>query len=302
MTGNDLLVEFAERCGSASRSIQNYIAADDPAPDPDTLLTLIETNDALAAALSRHQRAVLAARRHDDRMDRRETALDMPPNEVRTNGAGTALSEPYAPPEQTRGGTLGAVAPDPTQDQRNEPKPVAKKGPVPRLGFPRMPLRAFKRNSGASSDKNAAPPPPAPTTSLDSSNPPPILVPVEAADDPFDDRHRVPPPPTAGLSSARSGVNGNAKGPPPPLPLGAQRGMVHEGVLVGEDGAPLTTATGGLDLSPRQATHSSSPERQRNLAAGVDGQKGAAERTTERSIPESDEEADSPVQVRQYRF
>lgn len=43
--------------------MQTYIHSDAPAPDEDTLLTLIETNDQLATAMSRHQRALLQARR-----------------------------------------------------------------------------------------------------------------------------------------------------------------------------------------------------------------------------------------------
>lgn len=60
---NDLIKEFVDRCQSASRSVQAYIHADSPAPDEDTLLTLIETNDQLSVALSRHQRAMLQARK-----------------------------------------------------------------------------------------------------------------------------------------------------------------------------------------------------------------------------------------------
>lgn len=63
MIGNELLKEFVERCQSASRSIQSYIHSDNPAPDEDTLLTLIETNDQLSTAISRHQRALLQARK-----------------------------------------------------------------------------------------------------------------------------------------------------------------------------------------------------------------------------------------------
>ncbi|MCJ1265979.1 hypothetical protein MMC22_005861 [Lobaria immixta] len=63
LQGNDLIREFVERCQSASRSIQNYIHSDSPPPDEDTLLTLIETNDQISTALSRHQRALLQARR-----------------------------------------------------------------------------------------------------------------------------------------------------------------------------------------------------------------------------------------------
>lgn len=63
LIGNDLVKEFAERCTSAQRSIQGYIACDNPAPDDDTMLTLIETNEQLSLAASKHQRAVLQARR-----------------------------------------------------------------------------------------------------------------------------------------------------------------------------------------------------------------------------------------------
>ncbi len=61
--GNELIKEFVERCQSATRSMQDYIHSDNPAPDEDTLLTLIETNDQLATAMSKHQRALLQARR-----------------------------------------------------------------------------------------------------------------------------------------------------------------------------------------------------------------------------------------------
>ena len=60
---NELIKEFVDRCQSASRSVQGYIHSNNPPPDEDTLLTLIETNDQLATAISRHQRAMLQARR-----------------------------------------------------------------------------------------------------------------------------------------------------------------------------------------------------------------------------------------------
>ncbi|KAI9795512.1 MAG: hypothetical protein M1833_006982 [Piccolia ochrophora] len=56
---NDLIKEFADRCASASQSMQAFINAENPGPDEDTLLTLIETNDQLSLATSKHQRAVL---------------------------------------------------------------------------------------------------------------------------------------------------------------------------------------------------------------------------------------------------
>jgi len=63
LLGNDLVKEFSERCIAAQRSIQGYIGCDSPAPDDDTMLTLIETNEQLSLAASKHQRAVLQARR-----------------------------------------------------------------------------------------------------------------------------------------------------------------------------------------------------------------------------------------------
>ena len=63
LLGNDLVKEFAERCTTAQRSVQRYIACDNPTPDDDTMLTLIETNEQLSLAASKHQRAILQARR-----------------------------------------------------------------------------------------------------------------------------------------------------------------------------------------------------------------------------------------------
>ncbi|KAI5235386.1 hypothetical protein E4T43_09324 [Aureobasidium subglaciale] len=60
---NELIKEFSDRCQSAQRSMQEYINCNSPPPDDDTLQTLIETNEQLSLAISRHQRAVLQARR-----------------------------------------------------------------------------------------------------------------------------------------------------------------------------------------------------------------------------------------------
>jgi hypothetical protein len=63
LLGNELVKEFAERCTAAQRSIHGYIACDNPGPDDDTMLTLIETNEQLSLAASKHQRAMLQSRR-----------------------------------------------------------------------------------------------------------------------------------------------------------------------------------------------------------------------------------------------
>ncbi|KAF2216330.1 hypothetical protein CERZMDRAFT_15460, partial [Cercospora zeae-maydis SCOH1-5] len=63
LLNNELVKEFSERCQSAQKSMQIYINATEPAPDHDTMQTLIETNEQLSLATSRYQRALLAARR-----------------------------------------------------------------------------------------------------------------------------------------------------------------------------------------------------------------------------------------------
>ncbi|KAF2430813.1 hypothetical protein EJ08DRAFT_211170 [Tothia fuscella] len=63
LQGNDLVKEFADRCQTAQRSVQGYINCDNPPPDDETMQTLIETSEQLSLAASKHQRAVLQARR-----------------------------------------------------------------------------------------------------------------------------------------------------------------------------------------------------------------------------------------------
>ncbi|KAL8942247.1 MAG: hypothetical protein Q9216_001772 [Gyalolechia sp. 2 TL-2023] len=91
---NELIKEFVERCQSASRSIQGYINSEDPPPDEDTLLTLIETNDQISTALSRYQRAMLQARR----MTGTTT-----PGGMQRNGIGGAQEMPGASPANGAG-------------------------------------------------------------------------------------------------------------------------------------------------------------------------------------------------------
>jgi hypothetical protein len=60
---NELIKEFADRCLSASRSIQAYMVSRNPAPDNETMESLIDTNEQLQTALNQHQRSVLNARK-----------------------------------------------------------------------------------------------------------------------------------------------------------------------------------------------------------------------------------------------
>ncbi|KAI6717194.1 GAT domain-containing protein [Diplocarpon mali] len=63
LIANELVREFADRCQSASRSVQAYMIAENPPPDNNTMETLIETNEQLTKAMNQHQRAILNARK-----------------------------------------------------------------------------------------------------------------------------------------------------------------------------------------------------------------------------------------------
>lgn len=93
LLSNDLVKEFAERCTTAQRSVHGYIACDNPAPDDDTMLTLIETNEQLSLAASKHQRAILQARRLMG-------ASPSPPVQNGSRHATPAPPEAAAPPPQ----------------------------------------------------------------------------------------------------------------------------------------------------------------------------------------------------------
>jgi hypothetical protein len=115
---SDLIKEFADRCQSASRSVQAYMISENPPPDNDTMETLIETNEQLGKAMSQHQRAVLSARK----------AAGL--------GSGTPTPPPgrdsaYAPPpSRTESGF--APPPGPPSSQANNPTPLIASAPVAR--------------------------------------------------------------------------------------------------------------------------------------------------------------------------
>ncbi|KHJ31962.1 putative gat domain-containing protein [Erysiphe necator] len=63
---NELIYELVNRCQNANLSIQTYISARNPAPDNDVMENLIETNDMINNALSKHQRTLLQARKNQE--------------------------------------------------------------------------------------------------------------------------------------------------------------------------------------------------------------------------------------------
>ncbi|KAB8237265.1 VHS and GAT domain-containing protein [Aspergillus alliaceus] len=90
---NELIKEFSERCRSASRTIQHYIHATNPPPDEDTLLTLIEVNDELSMSLSKHQHALLHARRALGQSDSQTPSI----SETAASGAPSVVPPPVPP-------------------------------------------------------------------------------------------------------------------------------------------------------------------------------------------------------------
>lgn len=75
---NDLVKEFADRCLSASRSIQGYMTAENPGPDNETMESLIDVNEELQQALNNEKRARLSARKELGLGDRSENVSPAP--------------------------------------------------------------------------------------------------------------------------------------------------------------------------------------------------------------------------------
>jgi hypothetical protein len=105
LQGNDLIKEFAERCQTAQRSVQGYINCDNPPPDDETMQTLIETSEQLSLAASKHQRAVLQARRavaNASPLSNVTPPPGPPPQTSAPSGVGnTGYSSPTALPSST---------------------------------------------------------------------------------------------------------------------------------------------------------------------------------------------------------
>ena len=165
--GNELIKEFADRCQSASRSIQGYIGSDSPPPDEDTLLTLIETNDQLAMAMSKHQRAVLQARRITGQASPSPPGL--PPRgatpQQNQNGIAPSTSPATGPVNGTQAGPFPPPGPPPSRMMEAQATPPP--GPPPRLGMQRRQESA----ENPFDDSNQAPPQPPRTNGTNAALP-----------------------------------------------------------------------------------------------------------------------------------
>lgn len=104
MEENHLITEFVDRCRTSSRLIQSYIHSNNPVPDEDTLLTLIEANDEISVALSQQQRAMLKARkaRGSSTPDSSNVNSPSPPTSEARASSGAAGLAPDPVPRTSR--------------------------------------------------------------------------------------------------------------------------------------------------------------------------------------------------------
>lgn len=181
LLGNDLVKEFSERCMAAQRSVQGYINCDNPAPDDDTMLTLIETNEQLSLAASKHQRAILQARRLQG-----PTPSPPPPN----------INSNYQPPPIAAPTPIPVPAPVPAATYSPPPQPP------PRNEAPMLPpidMGGKDYNPPATMQKTELPLPPALQAGgnrYSASNYSP------EDDNPFADHHSSYPAPSGALPQA----------------------------------------------------------------------------------------------------
>lgn len=189
---NDLIKEFADRCQSASRSIQGYMISENPAPDNDTMENLIDTNEQLQKALNQHKRAILNARKQlglggrdgdspnetpsMNGSDNRQSLLGStqtsgfnlggPPLSIRPPADGGKGKQTYTPPpgpppgvgpsgDATSGSGPSRYPPEPPQETHGLDDPF--RDPQPTGPYNTQPVMAF---TGDYSQHNALPPEP----------------------------------------------------------------------------------------------------------------------------------------------
>ncbi|KAL9089819.1 MAG: hypothetical protein Q9165_005613 [Trypethelium subeluteriae] len=266
---NDLVKEFAERCQSAQRSIQGYINCDNPAPDHDTLQTLIETNEQLSLATSKHQRAVLSARRAGGASTPRGTSPYPPPQ----NGTSTSTNPTTAPqlppvtdPDDPTDVSYAAPDRRPTfptttssrarQTNITDPYPVSDRYNAP----PGPPPPSSSSLQARLRARDGAAPAPAPAAAAAANNttthvshvsnvssvrdddvsspgavelPTPATYATEASLNPFGDENSIPHPPFEPMNYGSSSV---ATPAPPRVGAGGARGL-GRGVVERQEGA-----------------------------------------------------------------
>ncbi|KAK1500793.1 GAT domain-containing protein [Colletotrichum tamarilloi] len=130
---NDLIKEFADRCQSASRSIQLYMTAENPSPDNETMEHLIDTNEQLQSALNQHQRAVLGARKQLGIDPRSDNASPVSPQTAESQQASRTQEWAQA---QAQSSSSSSTPPLPTRPSEGSGKGKASETFAPPPGPP----------------------------------------------------------------------------------------------------------------------------------------------------------------------
>lgn len=204
LLANELVKEFGDRARSAQKSIQTFMNCQNPAPDPDTMLTLIETNDQLNIAMSKHQRAVLQARK--------ATGLATPSPQAQTE----ATPNPLSMPQHNLGQNVYAATTSPSDHGPFSSSPPRRQNTIPSPVSPPKREDQFVPPPGPPPGARGAVRNQSPTTSYDFANTyttleqaPPVPTRVRpqshvhsssadygVADNPFaDDAYGAGPPP-----------------------------------------------------------------------------------------------------------
>ncbi|CAI7608331.1 unnamed protein product [Penicillium glandicola] len=125
---NELIKEFVDRCTAGSRAIQGFIHSTNPAPDENTLLTLIETNDEISVALSQQQRAMLKARKIRGSSSPSSSNVNSPSPTSQVVASGATDSSPPVAPARTS--TWSPESPAPVAAQLPSPVMTGSRAPA----------------------------------------------------------------------------------------------------------------------------------------------------------------------------
>ncbi|TID18080.1 intracellular protein transport [Venturia nashicola] len=249
---NDLIKEFSERCQTAQRSVQGYINSTDPPPDDDTMQTLIETSEQLSLAASKHQRAVLQARRAVASVSPPAQNAYAPPVGAPTGpsmamGQNTGYSSSTSPPSST---FVPNVA---LQESAYSPPPVPP--PSMRANHDRRQSDhevPSSQSAGTSSPPAMAPPSSRAPQLSAPARPAPLELPTPQYDNPFSDRHESHPQPSASAYSISDNPRPLSRITEPQTPSNRSEYDEYDDPYHAPTPTQSTLATVGARPAPRQ--------------------------------------------------
>lgn len=299
LLANDLVREFGERAKTAQRSIQGFLNAQNPAPDPDTMLTLIETNDQLNIAMSKHQRSILQARKATG------LSTPSPQNETPTN--------PLPVPQHNLGQNVYGGPVVSTQGPYSGSPPGQQQQQQQHIASPVSPIRR---------DDQFSPPPGPPPGARGAVRTQPVHSPTSSFD--YASAYAAPsgPPPTSGYTAPPgpppSGEYNAPPGPPPvpdrsrPLSQGFSEPPVVSTTAYGVSENPFADDAYAEDSQPTRRSHALFDRTQNTPPPQSDQSRPGGYQATQSYIQRQDSSAanvtvhgasppvDSPGQDQQY--